>query len=229
MNSFLDSFNVIKLMNDHKRDSGLRSMVWFPNLSYGWYPVIDDGIYNDAYVAEYQKYRETSMGRAITDFRVSTVRSYIDSESDLIDIGIGAGQFFDEYSKNGKILGYDVSDFGINYLSKRDRFIDIRRFRELSNLCFWDSLEHIHDCWRILQAVRDGCFVFMTVPLVANHSQALKSKHFKPSEHYWYFTREGLVAFMIFLGFDWISESDTEASLGREEVSTFVFRKRKQM
>lgn len=226
MNTHESMFKTIDALNQAKRTSGLESLVWFPNLETGWYPVIDDGVYNDSYVDTFVRYRDTVMGKLINDFRVATVKKYVNAKDDLIDIGIGSGHFLDQYSQEAQILGYDVSEYGIAKLSQSDRFINIDYFKELNHLTFWDSLEHIADCWRVLQKVRGGCYVFMTIPIFDSDVKVIQSKHFKPREHYWYFTRSGLVSFMIHLGFLWISEDTSECRFGRSGVSTFVFRKK---
>jgi hypothetical protein len=53
----------------------------------------------------------------------------------------------------------------------------------------------------------------------------LRSKHFRPQEHIWYFTREGLVNAMKACGFSLVAESDFETELGREDIGTFAFRR----
>jgi hypothetical protein len=53
----------------------------------------------------------------------------------------------------------------------------------------------------------------------------LRSKHFRPTEHCWYFTRPGLVFAMKLCGFVLVSESNIETELGREDIGTFAFRR----
>jgi hypothetical protein len=54
---------------------------------------------------------------------------------------------------------------------------------------------------------------------------ALRSKHFRPTEHYWYFSRDGLVFAMKGCGFALVAESNVETELGREDIGTFAFRR----
>jgi hypothetical protein len=65
----------------------------------------------------------------------------------------------------------------------------------------------------------------MSIPIFSGKDHALASKHFRPDEHYWYFTKVGLMGFMLGLGFTCRSESSFEIALGREDIQTFAFRR----
>ena len=68
-------------------------------------------------------------------------------------------------------------------------------------------------------------WLFMSLPVFNDVDHVLRSKHFKPDEHFWYFTRDGLVAAMLMCGFKLVAESDVESELGREDIGTFAFRR----
>jgi hypothetical protein len=75
----------------------------------------------------------------------------------------------------------------------------------------------------LLANVRE--WVFVSLPIFRDAEHALRSKHFKPDEHCWYFTRNGLVFAMQTCGFALVSESNVETDLGREDIGTFAFRR----
>ena len=59
-----------------------------------------------------------------------------------------------------------------------------------------------------------------------NFPQIKNSKHYRPNEHYYYFTSYGLINYMKDSDFDLIKLDDFETKAGREEILTFVFVKR---
>jgi len=90
-------------------------------------------------------------------------------------------------------------------------------------ISLWDVLEHIHDFRSLLASVRS--WVFVSVPIFADRDYVLRSKHFRPQEHVWYFTARGLIDVMRALGFECIEQSDVESRIGREDIGTFAFRR----
>ncbi len=64
----------------------------------------------------------------------------------------------------------------------------------VDSMSFWDSLEHI-----------------------------LRSKHFRPDEHCWYWTKQGLQRFMSNFDFSLLEYNLMETEIGREDIGTFVF------
>jgi hypothetical protein len=52
-----------------------------------------------------------------------------------------------------------------------------------------------------------------------------QSRHFKPGEHYWYFTTAGLIAWFWKLGFTCREANSMETMAGREDIGTFVFQR----
>jgi hypothetical protein len=84
-------------------------------------------------------------------------------------------------------------------------------------------LEHIPDFQSLLANVND--WLFLSLPIFRDAGHALRSKHFRPEEHYWYFTRDGLTFAMKMCGFVLVSESMIETELGREDIGTFAFKR----
>ncbi len=204
----------------------LNTLVWFDDYEVGWFPVHEDGIYDQGYFDNFNSYRKTDLGVSISSFRTQFVRSRTDDS--VIDIGAGAGHFLEminSCSKN-KSVGFDINPASVHWLKDHDLFHDIHNIHQADALTFWDSLEHIPKFWQLLRKVRIGGFVFMTIPIFDNGVKGIKeSKHFKPREHYWYFSSSGLISFMDDIGFILSSVSDQEVKYGREGVLSFAFQK----
>jgi hypothetical protein len=148
---------------------------------------------------------------------VDLVRSH--TLDTCVDIGIGSGQFVDACSD---CYGYDVSPQAEEWLERRGRWFDPydRRFPVAT---FWDSLEHIPDPEPILSNVARWAFVAM--PIYRDVQHVVQSKHFRPGEHCWYFTRDGLIGFMAEYGFECVLHDTRESLLGREDIHSFAFKR----
>lgn len=192
--------------------------IWLPEIDAGFLtnPVNND-IYAKPYFDEYTKRANTEIGRQINEFRVQLVNKYIGSES-IIDVGIGSGTFIE--ARGGQTYGHDINPIAIKWLMDRGLFQDPQN-GTIYNKCFWDSLEHIPDPRPIILGSR---FIFVTMPIYSSAYCALNSKHFKPGEHVWYFTKNGLIGWLNRLGFDCLEIRDDEEKIGRQGVLTFVFK-----
>ena len=141
----------------------------------------------------------------------------------LVDVGIGSGAFIELRRKLRRTTwGYDVSQASIRWLEDRALLVDpyLVSFEAMS---LWDVLEHIPDFQSLLANVSE--WLFLSLPIFRDAEHALRSKHFKPMEHCWYFTRDGLVHAMKGCGFAMVSETRMETDLGREDIGTFAFQR----
>ena len=210
-----------------------KNLLWFPEFDIGWLPANPNGVYDAAYFDRFNEYRSKEVGKKINDFRVNFVKEHckgIDGK-DLIDFGCGSGQFIDAYDElhTGTVTyGYDVNLKTQDWLNSRSKFIDFFEPESPQWYCVtcWDSIEHLPTFWKVFENIQVGGYLFLTIPIFKDARHALKSKHFRPDEHYWYFTRFGLVMTMDLSGFDLIAESNQEEKIGREDVATFAFRRR---
>jgi len=84
-------------------------------------------------------------------------------------------------------------------------------------------LEHIQDPDALISCVTE--YVFVSMPIYENQADCLSSKHYKPGEHIWYFTEQGLKDYMANLDFNCVLVDDVESRLGREGIKSFVFRR----
>lgn len=171
------------------------------------------------YYSIYKKYEKTQLGQKLNQFRINLVNKYIKSDS-LLDFGCGSCYFIRERNKiyNNSTFGYDVDKNVVKYLKKNKLY---KLPKNIKNISFWDSLEHIDNFKTLLSEVKNH--IFVTIPIFTSKKHVLNSKHFRRNEHYWYFTSKGLKNILGDIGFKCLYECDTESKLGRKDISTFVF------
>lgn len=196
----------------------MSELQWFGD--HGFLEANPEGVYNQAYFDKYVGYEKTVLGKRLNNARVHLVKYWAIS-TDIVDVGIGSGQFV---STMPNCKGYDINPVGVAWLKERNLWHDIYE-TPAESATFWDSLEHFRD--PILAIMKVQKFVFVSMPVFQNKEHVLRSKHFRPDEHYWYFTVFGFMRFMEKLGFDCLAINDMESHIGREDIATFVFRRKK--
>jgi hypothetical protein len=110
----------------------------------------------------------------------------------------------------------------MEWLEQRQLFIDPHMV-PFQGASMWDVLEHIADFRSLLANIRE--WLFLAIPIFRDSSHALESRHYRPDEHFWYFTRDGLVGVLGSLGFQLVEENDEETKLGREDIMSFAFKR----
>ena len=170
--------------------------------------------YDGSYFQHYRELDATETGAALTKARVDMVRRHYDG-TDVVDVGIGGGRFVEAIDG----FGYDINKDAVGWLGGEGRY----REPSACALTFWDSLEHIPAPDRAVDAARD--WVFVSMPIYSGVSDVLSSKHYKPGEHIWYWTRDGLIRWFHRLGFFCVEVNSVETELGREGILSFAFRR----
>ena len=198
-----------------------RRLTWWPQIGIGWYPV-EAGIepYDQEYFERFDRDAQTPLGRALMIGRHEFVERHWHGA--LVDVGIGSGAFIERRSHERATWGYDVNPAGIQWLMERKLFVDPYRC-PFDAMTLWDVLEHIPDYQPLLANVRK--WLFVSLPIFRDAQHVLRSKHFRPREHCWYWTQPGLIYAMKQCGFELVSESNVETELGREDIGTFAFRR----
>ncbi len=197
-------------------------LTWWPRPGVGWYPV-ETGMrpYNQAYFDRLRDMAKTELGLSLMRARCAMVERHC--RGVVIDVGSGCGAFIDERRKwRRTTYGYDVSPASLEWLESRQLLID-PHLVPFHAATMWDVLEHIADFRLLLANVRD--WLFLSLPIFRDAEHVLESKHFRPTEHFWYFTRDGLVSVIQSLGFELIEENDKETKLGRQDIGSFAFRR----
>lgn len=188
-------------------------LVWWPAKGYGFYAPNAQFHYDDGYL-EHKKAREnTEVGRLLVQQRCKFVGR---GGSGIVDVGVGAGLFM----KACECLGYDVNPRVVEWLKETGKWHDIYK-DPIDTACFWDSLEHMLTPEAALVHVTNE--VFLSMPIYASGEHAIKSKHFKPNEHLWYFTEPGLIGWMQKQGFSLLERNCDEERYGREGIGSYRF------
>lgn len=190
-------------------------LLWLPEFGIGYYPV-EDQPYDEQYWQKYLAMEQTDIGKTLNQARVNMVKEY--EWNEIIDIGIGSGAFIKEFSN---AYGFDINPNAIEWLKQNNKW------KEPSNvdaMSFWDSLEHIHNPTELLGNIKK--YAFVSCPIYTDKDHILRSKHFRPDEHCWYWTYEGLIKFMSNFGFYLLEYSNIETLIGREDIGSFTFKRK---
>jgi len=182
--------------------------------------------YDQAYFDKYVRYEKAPMGRKLNNARVDAVKTWAKDLS-CIDIGIGCGTFIKYAQGKGiNFRGYDINPVGVNWLKKRKIYSNpYTSPRTFFCFTFWDSLEHIPDPQKIFNAIPVGAYVFVSIPILPDLECIPTHKHYKPNEHFYYFTSCGFLLYMRRYNFGILKVMDFENESGRESIKTFVFEK----
>jgi hypothetical protein len=180
--------------------------------------------YDKDYFERYASYEGTNIAIAINKNRIEITERFC--KKALLDIGIGAGEFI-KSSKKLKIYGFDINPLGIEWLKTRNLFVDPYQEipKEIQGWTFWDSLEHFSEPQDILTRIGKDQYAFISIPIFHDILKIKEWKHYRPNEHFYYFTFRGMVNYMKFSGFELLDHNDEEIVAGRQDILTFVFRR----
>lgn len=197
---------------------------WDSDKQVGYYPVTEPW-YNDEYFEASIANSKSKIADALNKFRVEIVNKYIDGK--VLDFGCGCGQFI-EY--RGNSLGFDICPKAISELRKKGNYLDFwnggMNGANIDGITMFDVLEHIRNPELALSQIKCR-WLIISIPVFESKKAALKSKHFKPKEHFWYFSHKSIVSLLNENGFELIECRDDETRIGRPEIQTFVFRKKR--
>jgi hypothetical protein len=178
--------------------------------------------YAQEYYEKYINYENTEIAKGINKGRAAITEKYCDC---VLDIGIGSGEFIK--NSNIKTYGFDINEIAVDWLKEKNIFVNPydQIPEEIKGLCFWDSLEHIPEPSTLLQILKKDIYLFVSIPIFYNLNKVKESKHYRPNEHYYYFTSFGLINYMNDMNFKILEIQDFEIQSGREDIKTFVFKK----
>lgn len=199
--------------------SGATEFSWDDVLGVGHYPVKLVGQYGKAYWDRYVSYKKNSIAEPLMKARSDLVKQFLGNAS-IVDIGIGSGHFIEVHG--GQTFGYDVNPSAIRWLLDRNLWWDPYT-RDPEAVTCWDSLEHMSRPEALVRCVRG--LIFLSIPIFTDPEHVVRSRHYRPDEHIWYFTRDGITNWMRRHGFSLVEESRMETNLGREDIGTFVFKR----
>lgn len=197
-------------------------LIWFPDRGMGYYPVRDPGPYDQAYFDRYKGYEGTDVCLQLNQFRVDWVKRFVSDDEFVIDFGCGAGTFIT--ARGTHTAGYDINPSSQAWLHDNHRMSYPYR-EDVPHMTAWDSLEHLHDPSIIVRRISVGGYLFASLPIFDDMAHVCTSKHFRPTEHFWYWTHQGFIDWVESLGFECLDHDDVEQKCGREDIHTFVFQR----
>jgi hypothetical protein len=158
---------------------------------------------------------------AINAARRDFVAKHIGQVATLVDVGVGDGAFI---RARPQTWGIDINPEARKWLA----FVD-RLAANVFDFCaasMWDTLEHVPDpATDYLDDLRLGCHLFVSVPIFEDLTRIRESRHYRPGEHLYYFTADGLVTWLEWHGFRLLEASDFETRHGRANIGSFAFRR----
>lgn len=190
-------------------------LLWSDELGMGFHPRSPIA-YAGHYFRKYQALDATEMGAELTAARVSFVNRHFAGSP--VDIGIGGGRFVLE----ADTWGFDINPEAVKWLNSQQRFQDVYAGQVEAITC-WDSLEHIPDPAGLVAQATE--WVFVSMPVYLNQWDCLRSKHYKPGEHLYYWTQPGLIRWFAEQGFGCVEVNEIESDIGREGITSFAFRR----
>ncbi len=178
--------------------------------------------YDAGYFEKYRNYEGSEIAVKLNEFRTAITEKYCRK---ILDVGIGSGEFI----KSSRIpaWGTDINEVAIRWLIDQEKFIDLAEGLPtwLDGVCCWDVLEHLPSPTQFLRKFHVGQYLFVSIPIFDGLTIVPQSKHYRPDEHYWYFTAWGLARYVETQGFRLFETSWAETRAGREGIGSFVFRK----
>jgi len=181
--------------------------------------------YDETYWAKVMAYEGSEIARTVIEGRVEMVRRHTSPGARLIDVGAGTGAFVRAAMDVGyRSRGFDVMPRAVEQL-KRDGLYaaNVALFDVVT---MWDAIEHMEHPQHFLDWVKPGAALLVSVPIFGDIARVRESRHYRPGEHLYYFTRDGLVAWLARHEFRLLDESDHEIRAGRESIGAFAFRRK---
>jgi hypothetical protein len=175
--------------------------------------------YGQRYFEMYAAYEGQPVALMLNAARVRLVNRHAGAARGVLDIGIGSGEFI---SSRQKTFGWDVNPVAMTWL--QDRGLAAADFAAFTAFTMWDVLEHVPTPADYFERMPNGSFLFVSMPIFDDLTRVRLSKHYKPNEHFYYFTEKGLVGWLARHGFVHLETNDDETRAGREAIKSFAFR-----
>lgn len=177
--------------------------------------------YDAAYFAKYVGYEGQEIARRINAGRVALVNEYVGERAVVLDVGIGSGEFI---KSRPETFGHDVNPVAVEWLKER-KLYSWGMLHAYNAYTFWDVLEHVPEPETYFNKMAGGSYLFICLPIFDDLSRIRESKHYRPNEHYYYWTKRGFVQWMALYGFELLTIRDFETMAGRENILSFAFRR----
>lgn len=193
-------------------------MITNKNKTIGWQECRNVSVnYDKAYFDKLKGYEYTEIENKISQYRILLTMKYIKPDKRILDFGCGTGIFVRKHPYNA-IAGFDI-------LYEKNDGNMIQNFKTYDAICMWDVLEHLQEPDKYINALKLNGFLFLSLPIFDNLDDLKQSKHYRPNEHYWYFTDKGLKDYFIKNGYELREEGKGEIEAGRENIKSYVFQR----
>jgi 2-polyprenyl-3-methyl-5-hydroxy-6-metoxy-1,4-benzoquinol methylase len=180
--------------------------------------------YDAAYLANYDAYSANAVSGALNAARVEMLARHVQPGSSVLDIGAASGVFVRAACAAGfGARGFDVIPEAVERLKAADLYAD--NAGDFDAVTMWDSIEHVDMPELYLKHIKKGSTLVTAIPVFEDLTKIRQSKHYKPGEHFYYWTADGFVDWMAMYGFRLVERSSHETELGRESIGAFAFRK----
>lgn len=180
--------------------------------------------YNADYLEKVRAYEGGEIARRVIAGRLALMGRWLDPGASVLDYGVGSGEFLREAMAEGYAAkGFDIIPEVVSALHVERLYSDDPS--QFEALTLWDTLEHLPEPWDVMGPLGVGGKLFVSIPLFEDLARIRESKHYRPGEHLYYFTRTGFVRWMRLRHFEALEESDHEREAGRESIGAFAFRR----
>ena len=178
--------------------------------------------YGDGYWQKVSAYENTDIARKVNAGRCALLMRHLPKEASVLDIGAGTGAFVREARAWGfAAKGCDAIP------AANDRLRDAGLYADnpagFDAVTCWDVIEHLEEPAAILRNVRHGSYLFASIPVFEDLTRIRESRHYRPSEHLYYFSAPGFVRWMALYGYQLRERSSHEIEAGRESIGAFAF------
>lgn len=180
--------------------------------------------YGDNYLAKVDAYDGSAIGRAVNAGRCALLERHLPAGSSVFDIGAGSGAFLrDAVAAGFAAKGYEVINQAVDRLKQAGVWAEDPY--QFDAVTLWDVIEHLEDPNLRLRQVRKDAYLFVSVPIFEDLKKIRDSKHYRPGEHLYYWTEQGLIDWMALYGFRLLEQSLHEVAAGRESIGAFAFKR----
>lgn len=178
--------------------------------------------YDARYLANYDAYAVGPIAEALINGRCALLARHAAPGSTVLDVGAASGSFVRHAQSWGfAAKGFDVIPEAVSRLRAVGDYAEDPA--EFNAVTLWDAIEHMDEPELCLGRVRKGAVLIAAVPVFEDLRRVRESKHWKPGEHFYYFTASGFVDWMALYGFRLIEQSTHETDAGRESIGAFAF------
>lgn len=200
-------------------------------------------MYAEGYAKNYVRYSATDVNTPLNLFRLGLVSRWLKQRDRILDVGCCVGEFLRFAEHWYETVGFEPNKVAATMARKR---CDSKIMTELNGsigqvhcVTLFDVLEHMEDprgflAYLCKEHLFPGGVIVITTPNVevipAWNEEALRAwKHWKPTEHLFLFTEEGLSRIASSLNLEVLhvghEESDIRPGNPNGDILTFVVRR----